>query len=101
MTIDYYAQNRDFEKIFPKKGEIRGTIKIGRQKLFLLDLDDPFTYKNSDFKNIAIRERLFTDYIGENDEVQVHVFLPKTRLDKDQYKIEDFHHVAWATVTPD
>ena len=101
VVIDYFDQNYNFETIFPIKGTITQIIKIGRQKLFLLDLDEKFDYKKSDFKKIVIAERHVGHYIGSAEEVHIHVLLPKTELNKDKYKIDDFDHVVWATVTPE
>jgi hypothetical protein len=100
MTIDYFDQNYNFETIFPKKASIVKTIKVGGQKMFVLELDQQFGYKNGDFKEIVIKERHAGHYIGDRKEVHVHVFLPKTDLHKDEYKFDDFDHVVWATVTP-
>jgi hypothetical protein len=100
VTIAYFDQNDRFETIFPINGTITQTIKVGRQKMFILDLDESFGYDIGDFKKIIIKERHVGHYIGDNNEVHVHVLLPKTELNKDKYKFDDFDHVVWATVKP-
>ncbi|MGY3052231.1 hypothetical protein ACVWYG_000421 [Pedobacter sp. UYEF25] len=100
VTINYFDQNYNFETIFPKKGIITETIKVESQKMFVLELDNHFEYKNLDYKIIVLTERHAGHHIGDNNEVHVHVLLPKTELNKDTYKIADFDHVVWATLTP-
>lgn len=100
MTIDYSDQNNNFETIFPKKGIITRAIKVENQKMFVLELDDQFSYENEDYKRIVIKERHVGHYIGDDNEVHVHVLLPKIELNKDRYKFDDFEHAVWATVIP-
>ena len=102
VMINYFDQNDHFESIFPKKGAILKTIQVCRQKMFVLVLDEQFTHNHGNFKKIAVKERHAGSYIGDHDEVHVHVLLPKydVRLNQDKYSFSDFDHVVWATVTP-
>lgn len=100
VTIDYFDQNIRFETIFPKKGIITQAIIVNGQKLFILDLDESFVYNSVNCKKIIIKERQIGHQIGDNAEVHVHVFLPRTELNKEKYLFDDFDHVVWATVKP-
>jgi hypothetical protein len=100
ITIKYADQNFSFETIFPKTGKITKLIKVGKQIMFILDLDISFGYDKGNFKEIVIAERHVGSYIGTNAEIDVHVLLPKMKLTKEKYLITDFDHVVWATIKP-
>ncbi len=100
VIIEYADQNYHFETIFPKTGTITGLIKVGKQNMFILDLDTSFSYDEGDFKKIVIAERHVGHYIGSKSEIDVHVLLPKMELTKDKYIFDDFNHVVWATLKP-
>ncbi len=100
VTIKYADQNYNFETIFPKTGTITDFIKVGKQSMFVLDLDNSFGYDKGDFKKNVITERHIGRYIGTKDEIDVHVLLPKMELTKEKYLFNDFDHVVWATVKP-
>jgi hypothetical protein len=99
VTLVYADQNAIIEKELPRTGKITKTINVeGKIDNFVVDLDQPFYFDNYDFKEIVIRERHAGHYIGSNEETHVHLLLPRVKLMKDQYKFDDFSHVAWLIV---
>ena len=98
VTVDYFDQNMAFETIFPANGTLTKTIKVDTTTFFLIKLDKTFTYDNNVFDTIAVRERAVGQALGYDRETDVHVLLPKTKLDKEKYSSSEFDHVVWATV---
>jgi len=100
VVIRYFDQNSYFESIFPKTGVITQVIKVGQRDMFVVELDEAFSYNNREHKAIVIAERHVGYYIGKNEEVHVHVLLPLTDLTCDKYSLNDFDHVVWAIINP-
>ncbi len=98
VTVDYFDQNMAFETIFPPTGTVTKSIKVNTTTFFLIKLDTEFTYDNSVFDTIAVRERAVGQVLGYDRETDVHVLLPKTKLDKEKYSSSEFDHVVWATL---
>lgn len=100
FMIHYFDQNIHFDKTPPLKGLINKQIRVGKKKHFILELDEFLAYDYGNFKQLCISERHLWSYIGSNKSVHVHVFLPKISLNKNEYKLNEFNHVAWAEITP-
>jgi len=101
VTVEYFDQNYHFETIFPINGILTNKIKIDNGEYYVVELDKSFTYDNLEYKKIIIKERHVGYHIGIDNEVHVHVLLPKAILNKESYSLDQFDHVVWAIVTSD
>lgn len=101
IILEYADQNDTIASELPRTGVIKDKIKIGKTgDNFVVKLDRPIHFDNYDFDEIIVKHRHVGHYIGSTKEVDVHLLLPRVKLVKDKYLIDDFSHVAWLTLRP-
>ena len=98
VKIKYEDQNEDFKTILPVTGFLTEKIKIENGIFHVVSLDHPIKYENRSFEKIMIRERHLGKVINEKTDVDIHLLLPKTKIDKEIYKLDQFDHVAWGSI---
>ncbi|MBI3220530.1 MAG: hypothetical protein HYZ44_13535 [Bacteroidetes bacterium] len=99
ITLSYADHNTTIEKELPRTGIIKDKIRIDKTKdNFVVQLDRPINFENYDFDEVVVRNRHVAQYIGRTGEIDVHLLIPRVKLVKEKYKIDDFSHVAWLTL---
>jgi hypothetical protein len=99
VILKYADQNDSIAKELPRTGIIKGKIKIEKTTdNFVVKLDRPINFENDDFYEIVVKHRHVGQYIGSTKEIDVHLLMPRVKLVKDKYLIDDFSHVAWLTL---
>lgn len=97
IQIEYGDQNINFEKIFPKTGEIISRhITDNVDDWFLVKLDEPFEYNGRNNDKILIRSRWEEATIKDSDVSVFVLLIPHAELIKyEKIDVEEFEHVTW------
>ena len=99
ITLQYADQNESIAKQLPRNGIIKDKISIGRTSdNFVVTLDRPINVEDGHVSEVVIRHRHIGQYIGSTKEIHVHLLIPKVKLVKDEYLVDDFMHAAWLTI---
>ena len=99
VLLTYAGRNDKIKNDLRWTGTIQRKLRIGsKSDNFVINLNEPIIHNNSVFSEVVVRERLLGRYIGSNKPTEVHLFLPRQKLNKDRYKWDSFDQVGWLTI---
>lgn len=99
VLLSYTDRNDIIKAEMPRTGVIKRMLRIGRKMdNFVIKLDEPIVFNNSNFNEVVVRERILGSYIGSNKKTDVHLLLPKGKDISEKEKWDSFEHVAWLNI---